>query len=102
MSAPGDRGPDALVKVIPPDFGDELKPRNQTRQLKLAGQIPADRERIERSEHPPTDGFKDRPCMCLCSAEHTHPACLLGLPIIRYHAGTSCLPVFIQTDHATP
>src|SRR5436190_10646150 len=67
--APGDRCPDALMKVIPPDLGDELQPGDQACELELARQVPADHEGVERSQGPPANGFDDRPCVRLCSAE---------------------------------
>ena len=67
--APGDNRPDALVKVIPDDLGNDLETGNRTRDLDPTCKEPADRERVERSQGPPTDGFEDRPRMCLCAAE---------------------------------
>src|SRR5664279_3908626 len=68
-AAPADRRPDPFVKVIPDDLGDELKPRDGTSHRHLAGQEPADREGVERSQGSPADGFEHRPRMCLGSAE---------------------------------
>src|SRR5665647_31015 len=99
-AAPGDRGPDALVKIIPKDLGQDLEGGNQTRDLDLAGQEPADRKRVERSQCPPTDGLKDRPCVCLCAAERTHQVCLLSLTIINV-SRRHLLPVLVhRADHA--
>src|ERR1035437_9381610 len=99
-AAPGDRRPDALVKIIPKDLGQDLEGGNQTRDLDLAGQEPADRKRVERSQCPPTDGLKDRPCVCLCSAERTHQVCLLSLTIINV-SRRHLLPALVRrADHA--
>src|SRR6202022_3071959 len=68
-AAPGDGRPDAFVKVIPGDFGYDLDACNRTGDLDPARQEPADRKGVERSQHPPTHGLKDRPCVRLCSPE---------------------------------
>lgn len=71
-AAPRNGRPDALVKVIPGDFGRDLKGGDRSGDFDPARHEPADREGIERSKGPPTDGFEDRPRMCLCSSKRTH------------------------------
>jgi len=65
--------PDALVKVIPGNFSRDLEAGDRSGNFHPARHEPADREGIERSQGPPTDGLEDRPRMCLCSAKRTHP-----------------------------
>lgn len=72
-AAPRDDRPDALVKVIPGNFGRDLEAGDRSGDFNPARHEPADREGIERSHGPPTDGFEDRPRMRLCSAKRTHP-----------------------------
>ena len=74
-AAPQNGRPDALVKVIPGNFGSDLKGSDRSRDFYPARHEPADREGIERSKGPPTDGLEDRPRMCLSSAKRTHPLC---------------------------
>src|SRR5258708_1122603 len=70
---PGDGAPPPLVKVIPGDLGCDLEGGNRARDLDPPREKPADRKRVERPQGPPTDGFKDRPGVCLCSAKRYHP-----------------------------
>src|ERR1700737_1201233 len=68
-SAQGDARPGALVKIIPGELGYDLEPGDRTGDLDPPRQHPADRERVERAQSPPANGFQNRPCVCLCSAE---------------------------------
>src|SRR5258708_869100 len=70
--APGNGGPDALVEIVPGDFGRDLEPGNRARDLYPAGEKPADRERVERSQCAPADRLEDRSDVRLCSAERNH------------------------------
>lgn len=53
----------------PSDFGYDLEAGNRIRDLDPARQVPLIAKCVERSRRPPTDGFKDRPCVRLGSAE---------------------------------
>src|SRR5580700_4225501 len=68
-TAPGNGRPDPLVQVIPRDLGYDLKPGDRPGDLDLSGEKPADRKRVECSQRPPANGFENRSCVCLCSAE---------------------------------
>jgi hypothetical protein len=60
-AAPRDGGPDALVKVVPGDFGDDLEAGDRSGYFNPARHEPTDREGIERSQGAPTHGLEDRP-----------------------------------------
>src|SRR6202158_1919398 len=76
-SAPGDGRPDALVNIIPDDFGCDLEGCDRSRYFNPARHEPADRKCIERSQGPPTDGLEDRSCVFLLFAQGYYPGCLL-------------------------
>ena len=70
--APRNGRPDALMQVIPGDFGDDFEAGNRARDLDPSRKQPTDRKCVERPQCPPTDGLQDRSCVCFCSAERYH------------------------------
>src|ERR1700738_1117905 len=47
--APGNGGPDALVEIVPDDFGRDLKRGDRARDLHPAREEPAGRESVDAS-----------------------------------------------------
>ena len=70
--APRNGRPNALMQVVPGDFGDDFEAGNRARDLDPSRKQPTDRKCVERPQCPPTDGLQDRSCVCFCSAERYH------------------------------
>jgi hypothetical protein len=66
---PADRRPAAFVKVVPGDFGNDLKAGNRPGKRNPAGHDQADCKRVQRSQRPPTDGLEDGSRVRFCAAE---------------------------------
>ena len=56
----------ACISQFAGNLGDDLNPRDRTCDVDLPGHEPTDRECVERSQGPPTNGLEHRSKMGLC------------------------------------